>query len=155
LPTNSSFCSEPADPGLCRAAIPAWYYNEATQACEGFLFGGCVANGNAFDTKDACESSSQEFCAQGETTAAPMQADGSFCTQPAEIGNCRGAFPSFYYDAAADECKAFIYGGCDGNENRFDTLEDCQAASLKFCSSSPGISLMYVLLGACAFVFLL
>ena len=47
---------------------------------------------------------------------------------------CKAAITKYYFDRATDECKKFIYGGCGGNENRFDTLEQCnQQAENKGC----------------------
>lgn len=48
------------------------------------------------------------------------------CDLPAETGMCRGYFPKFYFDKTAGSCKTFIYGGCAGNENNFDTVEECE-----------------------------
>ena len=39
-----------------------------------------------------------------------------------------GYFERFYYDVATQKCQLFIYGGCQGNKNRFNTLEECNAA---------------------------
>lgn len=33
----------------------------------------------------------------------------------------------FYFNVTQKQCLAFIYGGCDGNENRFETLYECEA----------------------------
>ncbi|ETN82099.1 Kunitz/Bovine pancreatic trypsin inhibitor domain protein [Necator americanus] len=33
-----------------------------------------------------------------------------------------------YYDRYDHRCRRFYYGGCEGNENRFQTLEECSAA---------------------------
>ena len=35
--------------------------------------------------------------------------------------------PRYYFDPAVGECKEFIYGGCQGNENNFMTKEACEA----------------------------
>lgn len=33
--------------------------------------------------------------------------------------------PRFYYDNATKKCEKFIYGGCGGNENNFETKMKC------------------------------
>jgi Kunitz/Bovine pancreatic trypsin inhibitor domain len=40
-------------------------------------------------------------------------------------------FHNFYYDSASGQCKEFIYGGCDGNENRLKKIGECQKACQK------------------------
>lgn len=48
-------CHEPKYVGPCRAAMPRFYYNQETKACEQFIFGGCSPNGNNFVKKEDCE----------------------------------------------------------------------------------------------------
>lgn len=64
-------------------------------------------------------------------------APDAFCTLPPETGPCRAAMPSFHFDASAGACKPFLYGGCQGNANRFETEEACQEAAALFCSAAP------------------
>lgn len=40
---------------------------------------------------------------------------------------CFAFIPSFSYHVAENACKQFIYGGCGGNNNRFNSLEECEA----------------------------
>lgn len=47
------------------------------------------------------------------------------CSQPKLVGNCRGYFKNYYYDNERQTCVPFVYGGCGGNDNRFNTVEEC------------------------------
>lgn len=49
------------------------------------------------------------------------------CSLPAVVGPCRARLQKWYYEPALSRCTTFFYGGCDGNENRFDTEQQCQA----------------------------
>ena len=51
------------------------------------------------------------------------------CSLPSETGPCRAGIPRFYF--SGDECKEFLYGGCEGNENNFKSLEECQQKCAK------------------------
>jgi hypothetical protein len=46
------------------------------------------------------------------------------------VGPCEAYIPSFYFNAVTGQCERFVYGGCDGNGNRFDALEECEATCL-------------------------
>nr|Q2ES46.1 RecName: Full=Kunitz-type serine protease inhibitor 5; AltName: Full=Kunitz protease inhibitor 5; AltName: Full=Kunitz protease inhibitor V; Flags: Precursor [Daboia russelii]ABD24044.1 Kunitz protease inhibitor-V [Daboia russelii russelii] len=48
------FCHLPVDSGICRAHIPRFYYNPASNQCQGFIYGGCEGNANNFETRDQC-----------------------------------------------------------------------------------------------------
>nr|AXL95497.1 conkunitzin [Conus ermineus] len=47
------------------------------------------------------------------------------CRQPLEVGPCKAAYPRYYYNHASDTCQLFYYGGCNGNENRFEDFSGC------------------------------
>ncbi|KAK7496455.1 hypothetical protein BaRGS_00012377 [Batillaria attramentaria] len=52
----------------------------------------------------------------------------SACGLPKVVGPCKAAFPRFYFDRHQMECLPFTYGGCQGNDNNFETFEACQHA---------------------------
>uniref|UniRef100_A0A5K3FWP5 BPTI/Kunitz inhibitor domain-containing protein n=1 Tax=Mesocestoides corti TaxID=53468 RepID=A0A5K3FWP5_MESCO len=50
------------------------------------------------------------------------------CKQPIDPGLCLAYFPKWGFDQGTGTCTEFIYGGCGGNENRFDDERSCQHA---------------------------
>lgn len=63
---------------------------------------------------------------------------GNACFFPKAVGNCRAFFASFYYNPAIGACDCFVYSGCDGNPNRFSSLENCMAE----CNVSPDLQVI-------------
>eukprot|EP00064_Thunnus_orientalis_P009820 superscaffoldBa00001271_g9846 len=53
------------------------------------------------------------------------------CWANAETGPCRALLPRWYFDRQEGRCAQFIYGGCGGNRNNFESEEYC----LSVCSS--------------------
>lgn len=47
-------CSQVLDPGPCRDYIVKWYYDATANSCAQFWFGGCLGNGNQFETEKSC-----------------------------------------------------------------------------------------------------
>ncbi|KAM9409965.1 uncharacterized protein KZ484_002059 [Pholidichthys leucotaenia] len=60
---------------------------------------------------------------KGEAPADP-------CLLPMEEGNCGRYTMRWYFNSQAQACRPFIYSGCEGNENRFLHLEECEEACL-------------------------
>ena len=48
------------------------------------------------------------------------------CALSYNTGPCKGAFDSWFYNSAVGECLQFVYGGCEGNGNRFETKDACE-----------------------------
>jgi hypothetical protein len=48
------------------------------------------------------------------------------CYLPKISGPCEGYYPIWYYDQSRKQCGQFVYGGCLGNNNKFQTREECE-----------------------------
>ncbi|XP_037075335.1 BPTI/Kunitz domain-containing protein-like [Pollicipes pollicipes] len=112
-------CQEPLKVGPCKALVDRYYFSSTVGTCLPFFWGGCQANGNNFETISQC---SAQCCGGG--CGRP-----SFCSLPADVGPCLAIIPSYYFDGKS--CRKFDYGGCGGNKNRFDNIEQCK----KVCRS--------------------
>ncbi|XP_025895106.1 amyloid-like protein 2 isoform X2 [Nothoprocta perdicaria] len=55
----------------------------------------------------------------------------SVCSQEAVTGPCRAVMPRWYFDPNKSKCVRFIYGGCGGNRNNFESEEYCVAVCKK------------------------
>uniref|UniRef100_A0A8R1TYS2 Papilin n=1 Tax=Onchocerca volvulus TaxID=6282 RepID=A0A8R1TYS2_ONCVO len=48
------------------------------------------------------------------------------CQLPKERGPCDRYELRFYYNSRLGECKYFFFGGCEGNANNFERVEECE-----------------------------
>ena len=53
------------------------------------------------------------------------------CVLPSDSGPCEAHMEMYFYNATTGRCEMFVYGGCQGNDNRFSTMELCQQACRK------------------------
>ena len=70
-------------------------------------------------------------CGGGSLTPDNGWTAPAVCTLPFEVGTCDALFQ--VYASINGACVPRTYGGCDGNGNRFDTLEECLAT----CEGRP------------------
>ncbi|KAM4568084.1 LOW QUALITY PROTEIN: collagen, type XXVIII, alpha 1b [Fundulus diaphanus] len=53
------------------------------------------------------------------------------CSHAMDPGPCRNYVAKWYYDAMSNSCAQFWFGGCQGNQNRFDTEKKCRETCVK------------------------
>lgn len=51
-----------------------------------------------------------------------------FCLAPEKAGPCRAAFQRWRYNAAAGDCRPFVFGGCKPNHNNYLSKNECVSA---------------------------
>ncbi|XP_028034800.1 papilin isoform X5 [Bombyx mandarina] len=111
-------CSLPIERGSCAGNFPRWGFNDETQRCEEFIWGGCEGNSNRFGSEAACK----QRCDPPGTLQLP-----DLCTLPAETGECANYEEKWFYDTSEKRCRQFYYGGCGGNENKFNSQIECES----------------------------
>jgi hypothetical protein len=108
-------CSLKKDMGTCNNYTIKYFFDAEYGGCSRFWYGGCDGNKNRFESNEECKS----VCETPEGK--------DVCHLPKVAGPCTAYYPMFYYDTDRNACTQFVYGGCLGNANRFEKLEDCQS----------------------------
>ena len=49
------------------------------------------------------------------------------CNLPKEAGRCYAYSMQYHFNSQTRRCEEFVYGGCGGNANRFNSIEKCVA----------------------------
>lgn len=59
-------------------------------------------------------------------TSIHLDVASNICQLPKERGPCDQYELRFYYNNRLGECKYFFFGGCEGNANNFERVEECE-----------------------------
>lgn len=81
------------------------------------------------ELQDKCsqrmELNQQRPCSEKADCLFDVSTAREICSQPSEVGPCRGKYQRYAYDSERDTCVPFFYGGCRGTRNNFLTNEEC------------------------------
>ncbi|XP_004438291.1 PREDICTED: WAP, Kazal, immunoglobulin, Kunitz and NTR domain-containing protein 1 [Ceratotherium simum simum] len=92
-----------------------WHFDPQRGGCMTFPVSSCDGGTRGFETYEAC----QQACTLGP---------GDACVLPAVQGPCQGWEPRWAYSPLLQQCHPFVYGGCEGNSNSFESRESCEEA---------------------------
>ncbi|XP_033894704.3 WAP, Kazal, immunoglobulin, Kunitz and NTR domain-containing protein 2-like [Acipenser ruthenus] len=106
-------CLKMPDSEDCGEENTSWYYDAKKNNCFTFTYGNCNNNMNDFETYESC------MLSCGSELANP-------CGLPSLQGQCKAYEPRWAYSSVLKQCHSFIYGGCGGNENNFESKESCE-----------------------------
>lgn len=62
---------------------------------------------------------------------------------------CRGYIEWWTFNSHTNDCEMYIYGGCGGSENLFNTYMACEAACGEFSKSDFSYQLPYLFINFC------
>ncbi|XP_039615339.1 uncharacterized protein LOC120532916 isoform X1 [Polypterus senegalus] len=124
----TAFCNENMDEGTGSSVFHMYYYSSTDSTCYPFIYKGEGGNNNRFDSDKECmkncSSNTQDIYPEGK----------QMCVLEPDPGMCLARMLKWYFDTKTKTCHTFIYGGCKGNGNNFETKKQCQ----DLCAPSSG-----------------
>ncbi|XP_043945283.1 WAP, Kazal, immunoglobulin, Kunitz and NTR domain-containing protein 1 [Protopterus annectens] len=112
-PFSVTDCQKEPDIRDCGNKHVRWFYDYKKKLCMTFRYGGCDGNRNNFETYEAC----RQACVKESV---------NICMLPTVQGPCKNWEPRWAYNSLMKQCHAFIYGGCEGNDNNFESKNVCE-----------------------------
>ncbi|XP_074950225.1 collagen alpha-3(VI) chain isoform X6 [Phalacrocorax aristotelis] len=127
----------------CKNYQIVWFFDYKNKICSQGWYGGCGGNANRFEAEAECISkclkpSAAEKAMQQPPLEKRLSSVTDICRLQKDEGTCRNFVLKWYYDPETKSCARFWYGGCGGNENRFNTQKECE----KVCvpgNINPGV----------------
>ncbi|XP_072514750.1 protein AMBP isoform X1 [Salminus brasiliensis] len=62
---------------------------------------------------------------EGSADDTPMFRGAESCTAEPDSGPCFGMIHRYHYNSSLMACQQFVFGGCMGNQNNFETEKEC------------------------------
>ncbi|XP_071987611.1 inter-alpha-trypsin inhibitor-like [Engystomops pustulosus] len=116
-----------AQESRCVGAVPEdpsgtamrWTYDSSHDMCKVIRQKDSTFDINIFSSEQDC----LKTCSAAYMSLYP---DGAaVCDLPEDQGPCLAMIVMWYYNKERQVCDTFIYGGCQGNGNRFDSSDEC------------------------------
>ncbi|CAK5038107.1 unnamed protein product [Meloidogyne enterolobii] len=104
-------CSTSCDEGV-RVRTRLFYYAEHEQEC---------SKSKSLMEKDRCR--------VADCRRLHSAHSDEICAEEKETGQCLGQFPRYWFNINSSQCERFVYSGCKGNRNQFESEEECK----QFC----------------------
>ncbi|KAB7496698.1 Kunitz-type [Armadillidium nasatum] len=107
---NKDVCQLPLEHGTCKNGFEVWGFDAKTGQC--IKFSSCNNEGdkNSFFTEADCET----LC------------ETDLCKMSIATGLCRAHIRRYGFNEKSGKCEMFIYGGCGGNPNNYETIMECE-----------------------------
>ncbi|XP_051540735.1 boophilin-H2-like [Myxocyprinus asiaticus] len=121
-------CTDIIDEGTGEDKLYRFHFDPQLGSCTPFYYKGQGGNNNRYDSDQEC----MKACSSKYNEIYPSEDE--VCSLPPDQGTCFAIIPKYYYDSTEKNCRVFLYGGCQGNGNRFDTREECK----KICLAKSG-----------------
>ncbi|XP_069638225.1 collagen alpha-3(VI) chain isoform X9 [Haliaeetus albicilla] len=127
----------------CKDYQIVWFFDYKNKICSQGWYGGCGGNANRFEAEAECISkclkpSAAEKAMQQPPLEKRLSSVTDICRLQKDEGTCRNFVLKWYYDPETKSCARFWYGGCGGNENRFNTQKECEKVCIPG-NINPGV----------------
>ena len=123
-------------PAICGAEVEGWVTCDTPGAVTRYRYvehSDCCAS-YGFECSSFCTLSADDgFATASECRATCGGWAPQFCGRPPDPGPCDAALPRYAYNPITDVCEQFVYGGCEGNDNNFETQTECETT----CGGGP------------------
>ncbi|XP_078407072.1 inter-alpha-trypsin inhibitor [Cetorhinus maximus] len=126
---RSEVCEEPMQAGDVtdpKLKSIQWFYHPGTDLCQPFVYSGIGGNKNRFQNETYC------LMTCSKTYPAKFPEGDAACKLSKLRGDCSANLLKWYYDETLKDCDTFLFSGCHGNGNQFESRKSCR----RLCAAS-------------------